>query len=138
MGSKVRRVYDAAQSPFERVLASSSAPPEQVPALQKLRSALDPFQLAKVIERKIECIYELANPRLSSPATQPLATCPRRKYNQARAQAVGKMLAARAWKSLRDSLFPTASTAKFRLHFQCLDGANQSYILKWLETAVTI
>jgi len=47
VGSKVRRVYDAAQTPFERVLASSSAPPDQVTALQKLRSSLDPFQLGR-------------------------------------------------------------------------------------------
>jgi len=70
VGSQVRRLYDAAQTPFERVLASSSASPDQVAALQKLRSSLDPFQLAKVIERKIEGIYEMANRRLSPPATQ--------------------------------------------------------------------
>ncbi|HUU13009.1 MAG TPA: integrase [Terriglobia bacterium] len=76
VGSKVRRVYDAAQTPFERVLASSSAPPDQVTALQKLRSSLDPFQLAQVIERKIECIYEMANRRLSPPATQDTRNLP--------------------------------------------------------------
>jgi hypothetical protein len=70
VGSKVRRVYDAAQTPFERVLASSSAPPAQVAARQKLRSSLDPFQLAQVIERKLEGIYERANRRLSPPAAQ--------------------------------------------------------------------
>ena len=76
VGSKVRRVYDAAQTPFERVRASSSAPPAQVAALQKLRSSLDPFQLAKVIERKLECIYERANRRLSPPAA-PVPPSPR-------------------------------------------------------------
>src|SRR4029077_11050477 len=35
----------------------------------------------------------------------------------------------------RDSHFPTAeTTAGLRLHFQCLDGGSQSYILKWLDT----
>jgi hypothetical protein len=34
----------------------------------------------------------------------------------------------------RDSHFPTAATtAGLRLHFQCLDGWLQSYILKWLD-----
>jgi hypothetical protein len=70
VGSKVRRVYDAAQTPFERVLASSSAHPDQVAALKKLRSSLDPFQLGNVIERKIEGIYEMANRRLSPQASQ--------------------------------------------------------------------
>jgi hypothetical protein len=34
----------------------------------------------------------------------------------------------------RDSHFPTAAmTAGLRLHFQCLDGLPQGYILKWLD-----
>jgi hypothetical protein len=68
VGSKVRRVYDAPQTPLERVLASASAHPDQVAALKKLRASLDPFQLGKAIERKIEAIYEMANRRLSPPA----------------------------------------------------------------------
>jgi hypothetical protein len=69
VGSKVRRVYDAAQTPFERVLASASAHPDQVAALKKLRSSRDPFHLGKMIERKIEGIYAMANSRLSPQAS---------------------------------------------------------------------
>ena len=69
VGSKVRRVYDAPQTPLERVLASASAHPDQVTALKKLRSSLDPFQLGKRIEAKIEGIYALANSRLSPQAS---------------------------------------------------------------------
>ena len=65
VGSKVRRVYDAPQTPLERVMASASAHPDQVAALKKLRASLDPFQLGKAIEQKIEAIYEMANRRLS-------------------------------------------------------------------------
>ena len=70
VGSKVRRVYDAPQTPLERVMASASAHPDQIAALKKLRASLDPFQLGKVIERKIEGIYEMANPRNSPQAMQ--------------------------------------------------------------------
>src|ERR1017187_1114359 len=70
VGSKVRRVYDAPQTPFERVLASSSAHPDQIATLKKLRASLDPFQLGKVIGRKIEGIYELATLRQSPQAMQ--------------------------------------------------------------------
>jgi hypothetical protein len=70
VGSKVRRVYDAPQTPLERVMASASAHPDQIAALKKLRASLDPFQLGKVIGRKIEGIYEMANPRHSPQATQ--------------------------------------------------------------------
>jgi hypothetical protein len=70
VGSKVRRVYDAPKTPLERVMASAAAHPEQIAALKKLRASLDPFQLGKVIERKIESIYEMANRRHSPQATQ--------------------------------------------------------------------
>jgi len=70
VGSKVRRVYDAPQTPLERVMASSSAHPGQIAALKKLRASLDPFQLGKVIGRKIEGIYEMANLRHSPQAMQ--------------------------------------------------------------------
>jgi hypothetical protein len=70
VGSKVRRVYDAPQTPLERVMASAAAHPDQIAALKKLRASLDPFQLGKVIGRKIEGIYEMANPRQSPQAIQ--------------------------------------------------------------------
>src|SRR5437667_8296399 len=38
------------------------------------------------------------------------------------------------WKTLRVSQFPTAATAvDLRVHFKCLDGQSQGYILKWLD-----
>jgi hypothetical protein len=52
VGSKVRRIYDAAQTPLERVLACAQAEPEQVAELKKLRQSLDPFQLGKLIDQK--------------------------------------------------------------------------------------
>jgi hypothetical protein len=70
VGSKVRRVYDAPQTPLERVMASAAVHPEQIAALKKLRASLDPFQLGKVIERKLEGIYEMANPRHSPQVIQ--------------------------------------------------------------------
>ncbi len=44
VGSKLRRVYDAAKTPLERVVASAQARKEQVAELKKLRQSLDPFQ----------------------------------------------------------------------------------------------
>jgi hypothetical protein len=79
VGAKVRRVYDAPQTPFERVLASASAHSDQIEALKKLRASLDPFQLGKVIERKIEGIYEMANRRHSPQAIQKKRNLPAAK-----------------------------------------------------------
>ena len=65
VGSKVRRVYDGPRTPLERVRACPQADRERVAQLENLRKQLDPFQLAKRIERKLERIYRLANRRLS-------------------------------------------------------------------------
>ena len=65
VGSKLRRVYSPAQTPWERVLASGQADARRVAELKKLRSTLDPFALAQSIDRKLESIYALANRRLS-------------------------------------------------------------------------
>jgi transposase InsO family protein len=72
VGSKVRRVYDAPRTPLERVKACPQAKPEQVARLEQLRKGLDPFQLGRIIERKLERIARLANRRLSPKAVQHL------------------------------------------------------------------
>jgi hypothetical protein len=70
VGSRVRRVYDAARTPFERVRESGQADPEKVAKLEELRKRLDPFQLSRIIEGKLERIGRLANRRLSPKVEQ--------------------------------------------------------------------
>lgn len=65
VGSKVRRVYDAPRTPFERVRACPQANPEKLAQLEQLRKSLDPFQLSRSIERKLERLSRLANRRQS-------------------------------------------------------------------------
>ncbi len=70
VGSKVRRVYDGPRTPFERVQACPQADPAKVARLEQWRKTLDPFQLGRIIERKLDRIYRLANRRLSPKAVQ--------------------------------------------------------------------
>jgi transposase InsO family protein len=79
VGSKVRRVYDGPRTPFERVRACPQADREQVAQLEERRKRLDPFQLARTIERKLERIYRLANRRLSPREVQESAASQRGK-----------------------------------------------------------
>ena len=65
VGSRVRRLYGPPQTPLDRVLASEVVEPAQAQALQALRRSLDPFELGRAIERKLERIYALADRRLS-------------------------------------------------------------------------
>ena len=64
-GSKLRRVYDGAQTPFQRLIASQLADPSRVDPLQALLERLDPFELSQVIDHKLERIHALANRRWS-------------------------------------------------------------------------
>lgn len=65
VGSKVRRVYDRAQTPLERVLSCTTHSSKQVAELKRLRSSLDPFVLGQSIQKKLDRIYDMANRRLS-------------------------------------------------------------------------
>src|ERR1700693_2227700 len=98
LGSKLRRVYDAPQTPLERVARCGNAEPGRLAELTKLKSRLDPFELARIIDRKLKRIYELANCRLS-PGSCPLHN-DRRKWLQPN-NGCGK---ATRWKSQKAGL----------------------------------
>ena len=55
-GSRKRRIYDKAATPFERLKASAAVAPEQMARLEKLRATLDPFLLKEIIEQKLRAI----------------------------------------------------------------------------------
>jgi len=68
VGARLRRRYNAPQTPLDRVRACPEADRAAVAHLTALRERLDPFALAQTIERKLEGIYALATHR-SRPAT---------------------------------------------------------------------
>jgi transposase InsO family protein len=63
IGSRIRRVYDQAQTPFERVCACPEADPLRVAQLRQVRAQLDPFALAEAIDAKLTRLYTLAHHR---------------------------------------------------------------------------
>ena len=79
VGARVRRRYDAPQTPLERVLACPEIRPEVAAQLRRQRDGLDPFVLARAIDQQLERIYALANPRHSAPATAPVNPTPVRR-----------------------------------------------------------
>ncbi len=90
VGSKVRRVYDAPQTPFERVQASAPGDATQLSLLKELQRSLDPFQLAKAIDRKLQRIYGLANRRLSPKAQENLDSSQAKQARGSRRKGCGK------------------------------------------------
>ena len=63
VGARVRRRYDAPQTPLDRVCACEQADAAAVAALVELREQLDPFTLAARIDAQLEQLYALANHR---------------------------------------------------------------------------
>ena len=52
-GIKAAARYDGPKTPFERVVASKQGDAAQLSILKELQRSLDPFQLAKIIDRKL-------------------------------------------------------------------------------------
>jgi hypothetical protein len=73
VGGRVRRRYDAPQTPLDRVLACAEISEAVAAPLRRQRARLDPFALARSIEQQLERIYALANPRHSPTSTPPEA-----------------------------------------------------------------
>jgi hypothetical protein len=87
VGSKLKRVYDTPQIPFQRVCASEQALPAKVAQLQHWRDTLDPFELSRQIEQKLERIFQLSSCQTapkdaSDPQASPVSTTVHRKKKE--------------------------------------------------------
>jgi hypothetical protein len=61
IGSRLKRVYDAPQTPLDRLRACPKRMKTKVNALLRIRQTTDPFLLAKTIEKKLDRISTLAS-----------------------------------------------------------------------------
>lgn len=75
VGSRLKRSYDAPQTPLERVIAAGALSKQTAAALRAKRDSLDPFALSRSIDEKLERIQRLANLR-QSPKSPECATTP--------------------------------------------------------------
>ena len=60
VGARLTRIYDAPQTPLDRLQASPHGDRTRVAELLRLREHTDPFELAKRIEKKLDRIAALA------------------------------------------------------------------------------
>ena len=63
VGSRLRRQYDAPQTPFARVRACAEVDAVKIAELARIHATLDPFLLAARIDRQLRHLYDLANHR---------------------------------------------------------------------------
>ena len=69
VGSRLRRHYEAPQTPLQRLAASETADPMKLAELHHLRQRLDPFQLSACIDTKLERIFALSREAPSAAMT---------------------------------------------------------------------
>jgi transposase InsO family protein len=69
LGAKVLKRYDAAQTPYQRVLAAGGLTPDQRQTLAAQFHVLDPIALARDIQRTLDVLWPLADTRSSRPET---------------------------------------------------------------------
>lgn len=61
VGSRIKRVYEDAKTPLDRLLDSGKGDRDKLDELRRLRQRLDPFELSKAVDRKLEAIWTLAS-----------------------------------------------------------------------------
>ena len=109
VGAKVRRVYDAPQTPLARVQACPTAHRIKVAALARLHRTLDPFELRARIDAGLERVFALARPargrpvgREDSPVLPSRQAAPSREAPTARRGRPGPRVRAGQHPSLTD------------------------------------
>ncbi|MBI4424318.1 MAG: transposase family protein [Elusimicrobia bacterium] len=70
-GSKLKRVYKDAETPLDRLLKSEHGDRAKLEQLRQVRERLDPFELAKMVDRKLQAIWKLASRGRIKPAAPP-------------------------------------------------------------------
>ena len=63
IGSRLRKRYDAPQTPYQRVLAAGVLTPAERATLTAQFEALDPIALARQIQQTLDVLWKLADPR---------------------------------------------------------------------------
>jgi hypothetical protein len=68
-GSRLKRIYDAPQTPLDRLIASGKGDRLKIAHLKAIRERTDPFELSEAIDVKLRHIWKLARHRF--PTTKP-------------------------------------------------------------------
>jgi hypothetical protein len=70
-GSKIKRVYHKPKTPLDRLLESKQGDRAKLEQFRQLRDRLDPFELSKAVDRKLQAIWKLASHGPIKPAPTP-------------------------------------------------------------------
>lgn len=77
IGSRIKRVYEEAKTPLDRLLASGLGDRQKIEVLLRLRETINPFELSRTVESKLVGIWKLCTRvRPSQPTAAPAARKP--------------------------------------------------------------
>ena len=66
IGGKIHRKYDIVKTPYQRVIESKEVPEEKKQELKKIYQSLNPAQLKRTIDRKLDLLYKAYQKKNSS------------------------------------------------------------------------
>jgi hypothetical protein len=78
VGSRLRRRYEAPATPWQQVRPSGQADPQRLAELAQQRGRLDPFQLSRRIQTKLEGVFRLSRETAASAPARPEPAQPQR------------------------------------------------------------
>lgn len=73
-GSRLKRVYEEPRTPLDRLVGSGLGDRAKLEELRRLRQRLNPFDLSRAVDRKLDAIWKLASNGKIAPAPPPHAT----------------------------------------------------------------
>lgn len=68
VGSKIKRVHDDAKTPLDRLLESKMGNRDCLEQYRRMRMRLDPFELSRIVDQKLDRIWALASKKQVQPA----------------------------------------------------------------------
>lgn len=80
VGSRIKRIYEDAKTPLDRLWESGKGDRDKLLRFIRMRKHLDPFDLAKAVDRKLKAVWDMANRRLIKPAPTPYVTARREPW----------------------------------------------------------
>ncbi len=80
VGSRLKKLYDESKTPLDRLLVSDMVNKSEVEKLCQIRSKLNPFELSKAMDRKLERIWKLASNIKANPIYREKVSSQKLKY----------------------------------------------------------
>jgi len=61
VGSRIKRIYEPAKTPLDRLIENNSGNKHKLVEYVRLRKILNPFEISKIIDKKLEIIWSLSS-----------------------------------------------------------------------------